>query len=84
MCTLSPSEPKECGAATKVPHLPTRTPMKLPQLSGKQLAVGAALSTLVAQAVAYGKELPQGMEWVVVIASVLLALWTGSSRPKGQ
>lgn len=54
------------------------------EFTGKQLAIGAALSTLAAQAVAYGKDMPQGMEWVVVIASTLAALWMGGSKPKGS
>jgi hypothetical protein len=58
--------------------------MKQPELSGKQLAIGAALTTLAAQAVAYGKDLPQGSEWVVVIASTLAALWMGNAKPRGN
>ena len=49
-----------------------------------QLAIGAALTTLAAQAVAYGTELPQGMQWVAVVASTLAALWMGAKSPSSN
>lgn len=55
--------------------------MKSPNLTGNQLAVGAALNVLAAQAVAYGAEWPQGMEWTAVVASTLAALWMGRKKP---
>lgn len=55
--------------------------MKSPNLTGNQLAVGAALNVLAAQAVAYGSEWPQGAEWVVVISSTLAALYMGRKKP---
>jgi len=48
------------------------------------MGLGSACTTLAAQAVAYGKATPEGMEWVAVIASAFAAFAFAIVNPKGE